>query len=156
MKHTNLPWIVVAIVAVALVTGITGMALAHGVFGGEPASTAVGYGGYGGMMGGGYGGMMGGGAGLSGTPAVGVTQVSMTTHDTFSPAIIQVPTGATVTWTNADTDNHTVTFMPMMFNHGSGTMGAGNTFSRTFTVPGIYSYRCIYHAGMVGEVIVSG
>jgi plastocyanin len=154
MKHTGI-WIGATIIALALVVGLTGIAMAHGVFGGSPITAVGGYSGYGGMMGGGYGGMMGGN-GLSGTPAVGITHVTMTTQDTFSPAIIQVPVGTTVTWTNADTDTHTVTFMPMMFNPGSGDVGANATFSRTFTAPGIYSYRCIYHAGMVGEVIVSG
>ena len=114
--------------------------------------------GYPGMMNG-NGGMMGNGTGwvtLQGTPAIGVTQVAMTNHDTFSPAVIHVSVGTTVTWTNADTDTHTITFMPMMSGGSGGTVVAGATFSRTFSTTGVYTYRCMYHQGMVGEVIITG
>jgi plastocyanin len=165
MNRSRTRWIVAGALAVALVTGISGMALAQGMFGTSPfGSSNNGYGGMmgggygggnGGMMGGGYGGMMGGN-GLQGTPAVDVTSVAMTNQDTFSPAIIQVPAGTTVTWTNTDTDAHTVTFMPMMFNSGNNNVAPGSTFSRTFTASGVYYYRCLYHPAMVGEVIVTG
>ena len=102
--------------------------------------------------------MMGGGNGWmtpQGTPAIGVTQIAMTNHDTFGNPIIQVAVGTTVTWTNTDTDTHTVTFMPMMYGGSSGDVVRGASFSRTFTNAGTYYYRCMYHQGMVGEVIVT-
>lgn len=159
MKNTR--WLVAGIVAALLTIGVTGAALAaigHGWFGMQPASNSTGYNS---MMGGNGngGGMMGGGNRWMvpvGTPAVGVSQVAMTNHDTFSPSIIQVSVGTTVTWTNTDTDAHTVTFMPMMLGGSSGNVVAGTTFSRTFTSTGTYYYHCMYHQGMVGEVIVTG
>ncbi len=112
--------------------------------------------GYSGMMGnGGYGGMMGSRswAALNGQPVVATSQVALTSADAFSPAVIQVTAGTTVTWTNADTDTHTVTFMPMMVSSGNLTTGA--SFSFTFTTPGTYDYFCMYHQGMIGRVIVT-
>jgi len=142
-------WLVGGILAVMLTIGVTGAALAatgHGWFGMQPASTMTG-----------YRSMMGNGGVLpQGTPAIGMTQVTMTNHDTFGSAIIQVAVGTTVTWTNTDTDAHTVTFMPMMSGGSSGDVVAGATFSRTFTNTGTYYYRCMYHQGMVGKVIVTG
>ena len=147
-------WLVGGIVAVMLIIGVTSATMAaigHGWFGMQSMT------GYSGMMGGSNGGMMGNGGVLpQGTPAIGMTQVTMTNHDTFGSAIIQVAVGTTVTWTNTDTDAHTVTFMPMMSGGSSGDVVAGATFSRTFTNTGTYYYRCMYHQGMVGKVIVTG
>jgi len=36
----------------------------------------------------------------------------------------------------------------------SGEMLPGATFTYTFTVPGTYSYYCIYHSWMTGTVTV--
>ena len=140
-------WLVGGIVAVMLMIGVTGAALVatgHGWFSIQSMT--------------GYSGMMGDNGSVlpQGTPAIGVTQVTMTNHDTFGAAIIQVAVGTTVTWTNTDTDTHTVTFMPMMSGGSSNDVVAGATFSRTFTNTGTYSYRCMYHQSMVGEVIVIG
>jgi len=157
MNKTRL--LVAGALALTLVLGVTGMALAaggQGWFGMHPTSNTTGYPS---MTGNGNGGMMGNGNGwvaLQGTPAVGVTQVAMTNTDAFSPASIQVKMGATVTWTNTDTDAHTVTFMPMMSGGSMSHVAAGATFSRTFPTAGTSYYRCMYHAGMVGEVIVTG
>jgi len=99
------------------------------------------------------------------TPVTGTTLVVMTNTDRFSPAVLSVPLGATVTWSNRDTDAHTVTFMGNGFGMGNrGMMGsgantvmsAGATYQLTFTAGGVYHYRCQYHQGMVGEIIVSG
>ncbi len=110
------------------------------------------------------------GVGMSGafpdaTPATGTTLVAMTNADRFSPAVLSVPVGATITWTNRDTDAHTVTFMGSGFGMGNhGMMGngantvvsAGATYQLTFTTTGVFHYWCQYHQGMVGEIIVSG
>jgi plastocyanin len=73
----------------------------------------------------------------------------------FSPASVTVPVGGTVTWTNSDAVDHTVTSMgrgPL----GSATMNAGGTYSYTFTTAGTYMYYCAVHPDMMGTVVVSG
>jgi plastocyanin len=90
--------------------------------------------------------------------AVGVTGNGATA--TFNPAVIRVEMGVnnTVAWSNSDTVIHTVTSTnqtasgALLFN--SGDMGRGAEFSYTFTSPGTYTYICVYHAEMVGKVIV--
>jgi len=110
------------------------------------------------------------GSGMTGaftdtTPATGTTLVVMTITDRFSPAVLSVPVGATVTWANRDTDAHTVTIMGsgagmgnrgMMGNGANTIVPAGVTYQLTFTVTGVFHYWCQYHPGMVGEIIVSG
>jgi amicyanin len=72
----------------------------------------------------------------------------------FSPATIMVKVGATVTWTNEDSDPHTVTS-----KDGSGldspTLDKGATYQYTFTKPGQYSYLCTIHPFMLGTVMVT-
>jgi plastocyanin len=68
----------------------------------------------------------------------------------FAPASLLVPPGTTVIWTNAGVAPHTVSgdFAD------SGTLEPGQTFSFTFTEPGTYPYRCLFHPGMTGEIVV--
>ncbi|OGN99050.1 MAG: hypothetical protein A2Y58_00450 [Chloroflexi bacterium RBG_13_51_52] len=70
----------------------------------------------------------------------------------FSPSTITVDAGTTVTWTNQDTVNHTVTSRMGIFD--SGIMSRGSSFSRTFTNFGDFEYYCTLHPNMVGHVIV--
>jgi len=96
--------------------------------------------------------------------------VRMTDELDFAPAKVTVTVGDTVLWKNEpSTIVHTVTADPDLakkpenvqlpegaetFN--SGKMEAGETFSHTFKVPGLYKYVCIPHelAGMLGQVKV--
>ncbi|MFW5714162.1 MAG: cupredoxin domain-containing protein [Brevefilum sp.] len=76
--------------------------------------------------------------------------------NTFQPQEITISTGTTITWTNEDAVDHTVT----SGTRGSPTemfdasVGAGETFSFTFDEPGTYEYFCSIHPGMDGTVIV--
>ncbi len=72
----------------------------------------------------------------------------------FSPLQVTVVIGVnnTVTWVNNDNAAHTVTAKDGSF--GSGNMGAGSSFTYTFTRPGTYTYYCAYHEWMVGTVVV--
>ena len=70
----------------------------------------------------------------------------------FQPRTIEVPVGATVTWTNADEDAHTVTSSNGAFS--SPGLDSGEIFSQTFTAPGTYSYFCALHPHMTARVIV--
>lgn len=74
-------------------------------------------------------------------------------NSAFSPKVIHVDKGTTVTWKNDDAVSHTVTSKTGLFD--SKDMHYGKTFSYTFTKPGTYDYYCVYHPGMVGTVVVS-
>lgn len=70
----------------------------------------------------------------------------------FSPGTITVPAGTTITWKNTDNMAHTVTADDNSFD--SGNIGAGSSYTRTFSVAGTYNYHCTIHAGMNGKVVV--
>lgn len=86
-----------------------------------------------------------------GTPIV-TTSVDLQ-GSAFKPADIQVSPGATVTFTNLDGINHTVTFD----NTTITSIDAYATGAKTVTMPtatGTYAYHCTIHAGMKGTVLV--
>ena len=70
----------------------------------------------------------------------------------FTPGSITVAVNTTITWTNKDGTNHTVTSDSTLFD--SGSIGNGGTFSHQFTVAGTFSYHCKIHSGMTGMIIV--
>jgi plastocyanin len=70
----------------------------------------------------------------------------------YSPPMLVVAPGTTVTWTNADDDVHTVVDKERKFK--SAALDTNDTFSQTFTAPGEYDYFCSLHPQMVGKVIV--
>jgi plastocyanin len=70
-----------------------------------------------------------------------------------NPFTISLAGNATVKWGNADGTTHTVTADGGAFS--SGNIGAGGTFSHTFTATGSYPYHCTIHAGMVGTIVVN-
>jgi plastocyanin len=75
---------------------------------------------------------------------------------TFDPPELTVPAGTTVTWTNSDFTQHTVTADDRSYDSGLLSMGA--TFSHTYTAPGTYGYFCIPHgapgSGQFGRIVV--
>jgi plastocyanin len=71
----------------------------------------------------------------------------------FSPKILTVPAGVTVTWTNHDNVAHAVTSADNQFNK-SPVLKAGQSFSNTFATAGTYSYFCSIHPRMTGKIIV--
>src|SRR4051794_35592682 len=98
-----------------------------------------------------------GGPGLTGGTgaacAIPTTAVSMHNLD-FFPDKIQVPLGATVTWTNTDGAAHNVTFDGSAVP-ASGTIDAGTNKALTMpTAAGTYTYKCTFHSGMSGSVVV--
>jgi outer membrane protein OmpA-like peptidoglycan-associated protein len=69
----------------------------------------------------------------------------------FSPETLTVPVGSTVTWTNQDLDTpHIVKFA----DGASPQLKQGQTYSKTFSAPGIYSYQCGVHPYMTGKIVV--
>jgi amicyanin len=71
----------------------------------------------------------------------------------FTPAILTVPAGSTVTWTNQDEEPHTVAAKDGSF-HSPG-MDTHATYSFTFTTRGSYDYICSIHPFMTGTVVVT-
>jgi plastocyanin len=72
----------------------------------------------------------------------------------FTPALLTVPVGTMVTWTNHDDIPHTVVSAddPKMFK--SKAMDTDEKFSYTFAKPGRYSYFCSVHPKMTGTIVV--
>ncbi|MGH2726331.1 MAG: cupredoxin domain-containing protein [Actinomycetota bacterium] len=76
----------------------------------------------------------------------------------FKPATLSVPVDTTVTWTNSDDIEHTVTSGAPDAPSGefdSGNKSKGQTFSHTFTGSGTFTYFCDNHKSMRGEVTVT-
>lgn len=95
-----------------------------------------------------------GNPGTPGTPSPTVTTSVSLQNIAFVPADIQVSPGATVTFTNLDGINHTVTFD----NTSITSIDAYSTGARTATMPttpGTYAYHCAIHpTTMKGTVLV--
>jgi plastocyanin len=91
------------------------------------------------------------GGGSAPTPS-GPQAVAIASH-AYSPKDLTVPAGTTVTWTNRDSDPHTVTSMHGG-SLGSKTLGKGETYSYTFSQAGTYMYYCTVHPDMQGSVTV--
>jgi plastocyanin len=72
----------------------------------------------------------------------------------FTPQTVHVRPGQTVGWINASGDYHTVTFEVPGAPPSSHGFGHGGTFTARFPSLGTYPYRCLYHDGMTGQVIV--
>jgi plastocyanin len=92
-----------------------------------------------------------------------VPGASSLTDTAFQPNPVQVSVGNTVTWTNNDSQPHTVTSgsngqPDNKFNSSPNfnpLLNPGQTFSHTFTEAGDYPYFCMLHPNQVGTVSVS-
>jgi plastocyanin len=73
----------------------------------------------------------------------------------FSPATLKVKAGTTVTWTNTDTDAHTVTSAGSGGPLHSSALATHAAYSYTFARPGRYAYLCTIHPFMTGTVEVT-
>jgi plastocyanin len=104
------------------------------------------------------------GQGGGGGTQVSVTSGSSTkTDDAYDPNPVEAKVGDTVTWTNDDTQPHTVTSGSNSKPDGkfdsspnmNPLMAPGQTFEHTFEEAGEYPYYCAVHPAMVGTVSVS-
>lgn len=71
---------------------------------------------------------------------------------TFTPDRITVKAGTTITWINDDDIPHTVASSAKLFK--SKTLDTEDSYSFTFTTPGVYAYFCSLHPHMTGTVVV--
>ena len=101
--------------------------------------------------------------GGGGTEVSIVSGSSTKAEDAYDPNPVQAKVGDTVTWTNDDTQPHTVTSGSNGQPDGkfdsspnlNPLMAPGQTFEHTFEEPGEYPYYCAVHPNMVGTVSVS-
>jgi len=85
------------------------------------------------------------------------------TTDCYQPGNVSVDVGGTVTWTNTDTQLHTVSSgngpddnsTGSVFDTGFSTFKPKATFSHTFTDAGTFNYYCQLHPWMTGVVTVA-
>jgi plastocyanin len=70
----------------------------------------------------------------------------------YTPAMLVVAAGTTVTWTNDDDSPHSVREKDGKFK--SAALDTDDKFSQTFTAPGEYEYFCSIHPYMTGKVVV--
>jgi plastocyanin len=94
------------------------------------------------------------GAALRGTVHVGVP---VEVRDVaFAPAMLDIPVGASVVWTNHDDAVHTVTAVDGTFDSGIAIpLAKGSRFGHTFMALGTFEYRCAIHPSMRGTIVVS-
>jgi len=86
-------------------------------------------------------------------PAAAASQSVDISGFAFNSADLQISAGTTVTWTNEDSANHTVTSDNGTFD--SGQLAQGDTYSFTFSSPGTYTYHCENHPNMTASITVS-
>ena len=85
--------------------------------------------------------------------------VDAVSKSVYTPAMLNIQLGDTVTWTNIDSEVHTVSSANVTSDGGvyfHETLLPGETYSVTFDPPGTYFYSCMikFH-GMTGIIRVS-
>ena len=146
-SRRTLPLMIAAMVFAVSVTALAVTA----VF----AMSRGGWGMGGGHMGSGHmGRMMGGGTNSSNAPLTAGSQAeSVVIRDfVFAPGNLQVPVGATVTWTNYDGAPHTATARDGSWD--TGILNKNEENAITFDTPGEYEYFCKVHPDMVARLTV--
>lgn len=97
----------------------------------------------------------------AGTKVSIVEEASEMGDQAYDPSPIKVKSGDTVTWTNDDSQIHTVTSgtdssdQNMGKEFDSSMLSQNQTFSHKFTTAGEFPYFCQLHPTMVGKVVVS-
>lgn len=71
----------------------------------------------------------------------------------FTPTILRIEPGETVTWSNAGPLPHTVTGADASWGDYI-ELELGDSVSHRFESPGVYPYYCLLHPGMIGGVVV--
>jgi len=69
----------------------------------------------------------------------------------FTPTILHIDPGQSVTWTNTDPLAHNITANSWGY---FDDLLEGDSFTATFGDSGVYPYACTYHPGMTGAVVV--
>ena len=85
--------------------------------------------------------------------------VDVVSKSVYNPAMLNIQIGDTVTWTNIDSEVHTVSSANVTLDGGvyfHDTLLPDEIYSVTFDTPGTYFYSCLikFH-GMTGIIRVS-
>jgi plastocyanin len=72
----------------------------------------------------------------------------------FGPTKVTIKVGQTVLWKNPTSAPHTVTSTTAGWTYDK-KLNIGKSLQLTFKKAGTFHYKCSYHPGMVGTVIVS-
>jgi hypothetical protein len=88
-------------------------------------------------------------------PGFAATNYISIKDSAYIPDQLAIYPGDTVTWTQDDTTEHSVTSSDQIFN--SGTLVPGDTYSFTFNELGTNGYYCVFHGAgnMAGMIMVS-
>ena len=74
--------------------------------------------------------------------------------ETFVPPHISLTVESTISWTNDDSIEHTVTSDEEgLFD--SGPISPGDSFDNIFDIPGKFDYHCFIHPFMTGTVVIN-
>ena len=87
--------------------------------------------------------------------------IEMQVAQGFTPPSVEIKTGTTVTWHNAEAVDYPVVsgYHQVVADDGafeSPKVAPGARWSFTFDKPGTYNYHCGVHPNMTGQIIVTG
>ena len=91
-----------------------------------------------------------GGEGFSDVSGNGVSM----SNNCFSPTVIRIGAGDTVTFVNKDKEVHAVGGAVGSFGDPHAEIRPGDSVSYRFDQEGTFPYVCVYHPGMAGAVVV--
>ncbi len=87
-------------------------------------------------------------------PATGSTTI-MIKNFAFTPDMLTVRTGTTVTWSNQDSTTHQIgSDAGSSVAFSSDPLPIGASYQFTFTAPGTYWYHCLIHPSMKATIVV--
>jgi plastocyanin len=72
----------------------------------------------------------------------------------FTPTVVRVEAGDSVTFTNEDPETHTVGGVAGSFGDMHAEVVPGAAVTHKFATNGIYPYVCLLHPGLAGAVVV--
>ena len=84
---------------------------------------------------------------------VAATKVRMS-NNCFSPTVVRVNPGDTVTFVNADPEVHGVGGAAGTFGDAHKEIKSGSSVSFRFDEEGVFPYACVFHPGMTAAVVV--
>ncbi len=82
-----------------------------------------------------------------------ITKTVVAKENYFSPKSVSISKGSSIKWTNKGYTSHTITSTTSAWS--SKTLAPGQSFTRVFNKAGTFNYKCKFHFGMTGKVVVS-
>jgi plastocyanin len=96
----------------------------------------------------------GGHGGCTQKPQEGANRPVVIRNSCFTPTLLYVEQGSTVTWTNEDEVQHNAVFLDDSRAGGASYLEKGQSARQTFDAVGLFVYYCSLHPSMVGVVVV--